>query len=79
MTDLISLVVHYAALRRLIGTFYLLAPKFVFCNSDLDKSTTPMRCTPVYAHKVHACEVYACEMRVYEVHAHEIHALKMHA
>jgi hypothetical protein len=26
--------------RRLIGTFYLLAPKLVFHNSDLNKSTT---------------------------------------
>ena len=26
--------------RRLIGTFYLLAQKLVFCNSDLDKPTT---------------------------------------
>jgi hypothetical protein len=28
------------AVRRLIGTFYLLAPKLVFRNSELDKSTT---------------------------------------
>src|SRR5271156_1206665 len=27
-------------LRRAIGTFYLLAPKLVFHNSDLNKSTT---------------------------------------
>jgi hypothetical protein len=26
--------------NRIIGTFYLLAQKVVFCNSDLDKSTT---------------------------------------
>jgi hypothetical protein len=29
-----------AWVRRLIGTFYLLAQKLVFCNSDLDKPTT---------------------------------------
>jgi hypothetical protein len=30
----------FAAVRRLIGTFYLLAQKLVFHNSELDKSTT---------------------------------------
>jgi hypothetical protein len=30
----------YVSLRRQIGTFFLLSQKLVFCNSDLDKSTT---------------------------------------
>ena len=74
-----------------IGTFHLLAQKLVFCNSDLDKSTTvckvgDLEVSPrpfwiwkhIHVHKVHVYGVYAHEVHAYEVHAHEVHACEMH-
>jgi hypothetical protein len=63
-------------LQSVIGTIPQLAQKLVFCNSDLDKSTTfckvgdlevfvrctPVRCTP-------------CEVHAYEIHTLEMHVL----
>ena len=74
-------------LRRAIGTFYLLAQKLVFHNSDLNKSTTickvgDLEVFPkayIHVHKVHVYEVYAHEVHAYEVHAHEVYAREMHA
>jgi hypothetical protein len=66
-------------MRRLIGTFYLLAQKLLVCNSDLDKSATVCKVgdlegSPkpfwiwkhIHVHKIH----------VYEVYAHEVHAMR---
>jgi hypothetical protein len=57
-------------MRRRIGTFYLLAQKLVFCNSDLDKSTTHMRTLMIYLFLtgVHPTSVHligGCLMGVY--------------
>src|SRR5271155_2489137 len=56
--------------RGPIGTFYLLAQKLVFCNSDLDKSTTHMRTLMIYLFLtgVHPTSVHligGCLMGVY--------------
>ena len=66
--------------RRPIGTFYLLAQKLVFHNSDLNKSTIVckvgiLEVSPrpfwiwkhIHVHKVHVYEVYADEVK--SVHA----------
>ena len=64
--------------RRPRETFYLLAQNLVFCNSDLDKSTTAppfvrsgiwnihvhkVRVNEAHAYKVHACEAQYIPMR----------------
>src|SRR5271163_3737499 len=56
----------------------------LFCNSDLDKSTTAPPFVRwgiwnIHVHKVHVYEVYAHEVHAYEVYAHEIHAYEVHA
>jgi hypothetical protein len=74
-------------MQRLIGTFYLLEPKLVFHNSDLDKSTTAPPFVRwgiwnIHVHKVRVYEVYAYEVQAYEVRAcytpgvqaYEVHA-----
>jgi hypothetical protein len=76
-----------AQLRRPIGTFYLLAQKLVFCNSDLDKPITVRKVGDlegkpkpfwiwkhIHVHKVHVYEAYA-----HELHAHEVYACEKHA
>ena len=75
--------------RCAIGTTPQLAQKLVFCNSDLDTSTsvrytpvrcTLMRCTPIrYAPEVHAHGVHGHEVHAREVHAREMHARDIHA
>ena len=85
-------VVAIAQMRRLIGTLYLLAQKFVFCNSDLDKSTTVCKVGDlevsskpfwiwkhIHVHKIHVYEVYAHEVHAHEVHACEVHVHEVHA
>src|ERR1700756_5617856 len=74
--------------RRLIGTFYLLAPKLVFCNfksttdckvGDLEVSPRPFWIWKhIHVHKVHVYEVYAHEVHAYEVYAFEVHACEVH-
>jgi hypothetical protein len=64
-------------MRRPIGTFYLLAQKLVFRNSDLDKSTTaPLFCKArdlnIHVHKVRIYEVYAHKAWAQEVHVHNV-------
>src|SRR5271154_2508652 len=82
-----------AHLRRSIGTFYLLAQKLVFCNSDLDQIDHRLRgggsggfppkpfwiWKHVHVHKVHINEVYAHEVHTHEMHACEVHACEVHA
>src|SRR2546421_8287140 len=76
-------------LRRRIGTFYLLAQKLVFHNSDLNKSTTVCKMGDlevfpkpfwiwkhIHAHEVHACEVHAHEVHAREVHIYEVHTMR---
>ena len=47
-TDFLHTTIGSVRLGRLIGTFFLLAQKRVFCKSDLDKSTTHMRTLMIY-------------------------------
>jgi hypothetical protein len=78
--------------RRPIGTFYLLAQKLVFHNSDLSKSTTfckmgDLEVSPkpfwiwkhIHVHKIHVYEVYAHEVHTYELYAHKVHTHEVHA
>jgi hypothetical protein len=74
-----------ALLRRRIGTFYLLAQKLVFCNSDLDKSTTHIRMLMIYLFLtgVHPTSVHligGCLMGVYltDVHLTGVHLTGVH-
>src|ERR1700733_12614296 len=69
------------ALRRAIGTFFLLAQKLVFHNSDLSKSITvckvgDLEVSPkpfwIWKH-IHVHKVYAHEVHAYELHAHKVH------
>jgi hypothetical protein len=73
-----------------IGTFYLLALKLVFCNSDLDKSTTHMKTLMIYLFLtgVHPTSVHligGCLMGVYllgvyltDVHLTGVHLMEIH-
>ena len=66
--------------------------KLVFCNSNLNKSTTVCKVGDlevpakpfwiwkhIRVHKVHVYEMYAHEVHAYEVHAHKAHAREVHA
>ena len=71
-------------LQRAIGTLYLLAQKLVFCNSDLDKSTTAPPFVRsgiwnIHVHRVRVCEVYAYEVQAQEVHAYDVYAREVQA
>jgi hypothetical protein len=78
--------------RRPIGTFFLLAQKLVFHNSDLSKSTTvckvgDLEVSPkpfwiwkhIHVHKIHVYELHAYKVLAGEVHAYEVYAGEVHA